>query len=568
MADNEINIFVQKFKRNPYRVDMLFTFVVRLSVDIFKKRFFRKKKNEIRIPIFNNNIDYTYTPLDFIDSTVLLNDIIHYHFPHKTDRDRLDDQFVHYTERFYELPFTNANEISERICIIKNWIVNNPIGQTVGWHAYAVSERIVNWCIFLSRFSNELDTEQKKLVLRSLYEQGEFLFNNFEYHLGHHNHLINNSRALLYSCGIFINESFTLKWRKKAFDVINKELRYQVLEDGVHAEQSSTYHLLLTRTLWELRELYAILNEPFEYECMLNKMVIYAKWLIRSDGSVPFTGHITPDWHWKELIGLSSLWIKNSSIQPSGYASIFKPNYCIGNETDESSVKVFSNSGIGIIKKKGIEIHFSNDPRCEIACHGDQNMLGMDISWKGTHLIWDAGLDSYNLNQNRQWFESWTGQSTCVINNIDPLVIGWRRKQLPLAYYKAHATLVQSDNISLNGSHTCFNRLPNSAELSRNISVENNKIIITDSVNSIGNNIYDAIFHFGSNILKIEDNEIIISDFKLGNKFSFIFPGNVKVTQMFFPYALAYGEKESGISIKIAGNVNQEEVFTYKIEKI
>jgi Heparinase II/III-like protein/Heparinase II/III N-terminus len=568
MADKEINIFAQKLKRNPYRMVMLFTFVMKLSGDIFKKRFFRKRKNKIHIPIFNNNIAYTYTPLDFINCTVLFNDIIHYHFPDKTAIDRLDDQFVHYTERFYELPFTNANEIGERITNIKNWVVNNPVGRTVGWHPYAVSERIVNWSIFLSRFSKELDNEQKKSVLRSLYEHSEFLFNNIEYHLGHHNHLINHSRALLYSCGIFRNEPFTFKWKKNAFDIINKELKFQVLEDGVHAEQSSTYHLLLTRTLWELRELYVILNEPFEYGSMLKKMVFYAKWLIRSDGSVPFTGHITPDWHWKELIGLSSLWVKNSPIQSSGYAHLFKPNYCIDYETDESSIVIFSHSGIGIIKNRGIEIHFSNDPRCEITSHGDQNMLGTDISWDGTHLIWDGGLDSYNLNQNRQWFESWTGQSTCVINNTNPLVINWRRKQLPRSHYKAIALLRQPDNASLKASHTCFKRLPNPVGLSRNISVNENKVIITDSVNSLGNNTYEAVFHLGSNRLKLLDNEIIISDLKMGNTFCFKFPGNIDIKQTPSPYALSYGEKGSGISIMITGNVNQKEVFTYKIEKL
>jgi hypothetical protein len=299
-------------------------------------------------------------------------------------------------------------------------------------------------------------------------------------------------------------------------------------------------------------------------------MVMYCKWLIRSNSSIPFLGHITPDIHWKELLGLATLWIKNTKIKASFYSTLFIPNYCFeeNNGSIIETVKIFPKSGLGIIKVDGIEIFLSNDPRCEIMCHGDQNQLGIDITWNNTVIVHDAGLDSYNLDSNRKWFESWQGQSTCVINNTNPIVSNWRRKQLPYEYYKATAIIEKSGIYGIKATHTCFNRLINVSKISREIAIIDKKIKITDAVLCNEISLYNVIFHFGSSNITLNNNEILISDFELGNNFRFCFPQSLKVELKTYPITLAYGVKTMGNSLFLyADKNNYEKEFNYFIEK-
>lgn len=567
MADQEIKIFIAKIKHNPFFCFLLIPFIYKLSLDIFKKKILRKPKVKFNIPVNTNIEDLDFIPLEFINSYSSNKERFFIHFEKHTDLDKNDEQFEHYLQRFNEVIFSEIHQLTITFNKIQNWIETNPIQKGVAWHSYNVSERMVNWCIFLSRFHSNLTNSQKQIILGSLYQHGAFLYQNFEHHLGHHNHLINNSRGLLYACAIFKNHDFINPWKKKSFEVIETEIKHQILDDGVHAEQSSVYHLLLTRTFWELKQLYKILNEPFNYNGILKKMLSYFKCIIKSNNSVPFLGHITPDIHWKEIVGFGAVMIKNSTIKKSVYAQLFKSDFIIEEEISNVSI-IFPKSGLGILKINSAEIYLSNDPRCQLFSHGDQNQLGIDISWFNTHLIRDSGLDSYNLNENRKWFESWQGQSCFTINNTDPIVSNWRRKQLPKYHYNANAS-IKSDNINtINANHNCLNRILKQTILSRKCQVFDDRILITDNVLNSDIVEYSAVFHFGSNIITHKNNELLITDSKMNNEFSFFIPDGLNWKLKSFPYAVAYGEKQIGTSILVNSLcATMENVFTYQIEK-
>ncbi|MDD1416740.1 heparinase II/III family protein, partial [Dolichospermum sp. ST_con] len=452
MPDIEIKIFIQKIKQKPFLWFLIIPFIYKLSIDLFQKKILKKPKVKFNIPVIAPLADLEFVPLEFINSYSSSLDKVFLHFEHQTEIDKKDEQLEHYLQRFNEVIFSEIDQLTITFNKIQNWIETNPIQKGVAWHSYNVSERIVNWSIFLSRFHSNLTHSQKQIILGSLYQHGAFLYQNFEHHLGHHNHLINNSRGLLYACAIFKNHDFINPWRKKSFEVIETEIKHQILDDGVHAEQSSVYHLLLTRTFWELKQLFKILNHPFNYNDCLKNMVTHFKWMIKTNNTVPFLGHITPAIHWKELVGLGTVMIKNSSIEKSVYAQLFNPDYII-EEENTNTIKIFSKAGIGILKTNNTEIYVSNDPRCQILSHGDQNQLGVDISWFNTHIIRDTGLDSYNLNDNRKWFESWQGQSGFTINDINPIVSNWRRKQLPASHYKATATFETNNVNTIKATH-------------------------------------------------------------------------------------------------------------------
>lgn len=567
MKDQELKIFFQKTIKNPLLWFLIFPFGYKLLLDVFRKKMVKKKNQKFvlievkKVEILKLNF------LLFVKKYSNFDKKTNLHFSANSQTDKLDQQYVHYNSRFYSLLFTNPEELENSVLELQNWLKNNPIKNNVAWHSYNVSERIVNWSIFLSRFSEYLSESDQQIIAQGIYKNAHFLFHNFEHHLGHHNHLINNARALLFATCLFEEKTSSL-WQEKAVSVLNSEMPFQVLDDGVHSEQSASYHLLLTRTLWELKELHTILNTSFSFENELKKMVQYAQYLIRKNNVIPFSGHITPDIHSKELIGLGTLWIQNSKFESSNYAQLFIPNYVTEALIDVNGLKLFANSGIGIINKDDIEIHFSNDPRTSILTHGDQNPLGIDVSWSNSHVIRDCGLHSYNLDVQRNSLESWQGQSTFTLNNLNPIVIDWRKKQLPSVYFKAIATLKKIENYGFIGSHTYFKRLVNPAELSRKIIVIDDKIEITDSIKSNKKYNYNALFHFGNHQTKIENNAVYIEDVLLKNKFIFTFQEDVVVELKSSIFASSYGVLEKGTSLFVSSKLKEKEsFFIYTIEK-
>ena len=568
MQDQEFKIFFQKTIKNPLLWFLILPFVYKLLLDVFRKKIMKKKSRQFvliedkKVEILKLNF------LLFVKKYSNLDKKTNLHFDLNSQTDKLDQQYVHYNSRFYSLLFANPEEIENSVLELQDWLKNNPIKNNVAWHSYNVSERIVNWSIFLSRFSEYLSEFDQQIIAQGIYKNTHFLYHNFEHHLGHHNHLINNARALLFATCLFKEEKASTLWQEKAMSVLNSEMPFQVLDDGVHSEQSASYHLLLTRTLWELRELYTILNASFSFENELKKMVQYAQYLIRKNNTIPFTGHVTPDFHFKELIGLATLWIRNSKIESSNYAQLFHQNFVVDANLLNIFLKLFPDSGIGIINNDEIEIHFTNDPRTSVLTHGDQNPLGIDVSWSNSHIIRDCGLHSYNLDENRNLHESWQGQSTFTLNNLNPIVIDWRKKQLPSVHFKAIATLKKIENYGFIGSHTYFKKLVNPAELSRKIIVIDDKIEITDSVKSNKNNNYNAVFHFGDHKTKIENNAVYIEDVLLKNKFIFTFSEDVDVELKSTIFASSYGVLENGTSLFVSSKLKEKETFfIYTIDK-
>ena len=168
-------------------------------------------------------------------------------------------------------------------------------------------------------------------------------------------------------------------------------------------------------------------------------MISYAIFFARADSTIPILGHITPDHPLKELIGLLPLWSdKIKNIKPSLLANIYgcveNNQKDISNINEKKSIKIFKDSGIGIIRSKHYQMTITNKVDGKIACHGDQNLCGITLWHSNTDIIKDLGVNSYNLNKRRVEEESWRGQSTFSVNSMNPIVSNWRKNQLPSSW--------------------------------------------------------------------------------------------------------------------------------------
>ena len=105
-----------------------------------------------------------------------------------------------------------------------------------GWEPYPTSLRLVNWLAYYERKGGELPPA----VHASVQRQYANLGGKIEYHLDG-NHLLENAIALTYTAYRLGDED-----GKRAYAaLLERQLRAQYLEDGMHYELSPAYHLLL-----------------------------------------------------------------------------------------------------------------------------------------------------------------------------------------------------------------------------------------------------------------------------------------------------------------------------------
>lgn len=127
--------------------------------------------------------------------------------------------------------------------LLLGWIDGTDPGHGVGWEPYPTSIRIMNWIQLLLVAGDSLAEATRQRVLRSLARQAAFLDSRLEYHI-QANHLQRNLSALVFA-GLFFGGGLSARWRGRRAGQLWKEVREQVLEDGVHYERSPMYHAVL-----------------------------------------------------------------------------------------------------------------------------------------------------------------------------------------------------------------------------------------------------------------------------------------------------------------------------------
>ena len=132
--------------------------------------------------------------------------------------------------------------------LLARWIAENPPGQGTGWEPYPTSLRIVNWLKWLLAGNAPVPG-----MLHSLAVQTRWLQRRLEHHLLG-NHLWANAKALVFAGACFEGEE-AQRWLQRGLELMQRELREQVLADGGHFERSPMYHAILTEDLLDLIQL-------------------------------------------------------------------------------------------------------------------------------------------------------------------------------------------------------------------------------------------------------------------------------------------------------------------------
>ncbi|MBK7850081.1 MAG: alginate lyase family protein [Bacteroidetes bacterium] len=332
------------------------------------------------------------------------------------------------------------------------------------YDSYCVSQRIMNWTSFLSRYeSNDLE------ILSFLWKQAYYLSVNPEYYLKN-NHLLDNGFALLRAGLFFGEERFFLAGQS----ILINELNKQLLNDGAHIELSPMYHCSV---LWRLLESidamqmvkqdYSPLN--FLLRDAASKMFGWLEAIVFANGELPS--------------------INDSAIDGApGLAALADYAHVLGIKCQHSTLGM---SGLRKFKNRHFEllVDVNGFTQASAPGHAHADALHFILHVFGSAFIVDTGVSVYEKGPVRSYERSTAAHNTVEIGGKNQSEIYGnfrvgRRARIVHLQEKGHMIEATHDGYKSSGAmHT------------RKFEFHDNEIVITDHIRQEGTSNGIAFLH-------------------------------------------------------------------------
>lgn len=280
--------------------------------------------------------------------------------------------------------------------MIINWIDNNPYAIGDGWHPYTISLRLTNWIATYQIFEDSitLDSDFNNRFIESLFLQYQYLQSNLEKDvLG--NHYFENIKALIIGSVFFDDKKVKEKFKKELL----KQLREQILQDGMHFELSPMYHKIILEDLIKIT--YWLKNEEIydDLTFYLQKMIDVTYSFEADFGKTPAFNDSADgvSKHYKPLLETCKKYFGLSSVTKTS----------------------FDESGFYIIKDSNKKLIFDTGEICPtyLPAHGHCDALSFELSINGSPFIVNSGTYQYESGKWRNFFRSTKAHNTISISS-------------------------------------------------------------------------------------------------------------------------------------------------------
>jgi hypothetical protein len=295
-------------------------------------------------------------------------------------------------------------------------------------HPYPTSLRIINTAKFVSKLDIKEDWLYQELVADL-----KFLSRRLEHHLLA-NHLLENAFAL-YIGGLITNQG---EFIQKGQKLLVRELKEQVLNDGMHCERSPMYHLIILERLLDALNFAQSTSDDLE--------AILESYAVRMTG-------LTMNWEDLDRIPM---------MQDSAYdvtltvPEILKYSKSLLGDDYPSKSNDLKDSGYRMLKSRSFNL-FANvgfiGPSYQPG-HAHADELNFELFYKGSPIIVDSGVSTYEKNK-RRLLERSTNSHNCVVlgDNSSDVWSGFRVGK------RATVNIGLDDDQKLTASHDGFGRL-------------------------------------------------------------------------------------------------------------
>lgn len=359
--------------------------------------------------------------------------------------------------------------------LIARWIAENPPACGTGWEPYPTSLRIVNWVKWALAGQNLGRDAEASLAL-----QAQWLSKSIEIHLLG-NHLLSNAKALWFA-GLFFKGAVAERWARKGFNIVQRELREQILPDGGQFERSPMYHALALEDVLDLVNVTGSfclavpkLASVEQTETLVRCAAGMCRWLAamcHPDGEIAFfndaaTGIAASPAALFEYGARLGLPVTTppaeglTHLATSGYVRLARGEW----------LALFDAAPVGPDYVPG---------------HAHADTLSFEVSWRGHRVICNSGTSRYGCSTTRDWERSTAAHSTVEIDGESSSEVWHSFRVARRAYPVGLEVATESPQLRVSCGHDGYARLPGRPLHRRTFEVDADGITWTDEVVGTG----------------------------------------------------------------------------------
>lgn len=466
-----------------------------------------------------------------------------------------------------------------------DWIEQNPYKKSVNWtSAMEVAIRSLNIITGLIFFNNYncLPDKEKKIIEKSLYEHGEFIYGNLENSNGiTGNHYMSNIMGLIWISLYFDQEDPTVsKWISFGVDELKKEMEIQYFDDGSNYEGAPAYHKLTSEmvilTMILLKENDMDLNEKYWDKMKVN--IDYLISMTKDDGFLPLFG----DNDSGRILIFSDYFsinknLSNKVITPYYHQMGMTISSCgkyFYRDKDNNKSRVYFNDTLKNIFNQGGYYNLKNNDfsiyiRCGqlsfggLGVHSHNDQLSFELTYKGKNFFVDAGTYHYTKSvQMRSKDKTTTVHNTLFLKNGSAVIEQNNFNEIYLFELKekTNSKCKYYDEKTFEGEHYGYKDM-GTIHL-RKFEVDNvkNSVSIYDQLKKIDTKTIKVKYSPNLNFLLHPNVEVeIINDYSLNlknGKETLNIYSEEKLVLNKASYSKAYGLIENTQAINISGFMN------------
>ncbi|ODS34680.1 MAG: hypothetical protein SCARUB_00116 [Candidatus Scalindua rubra] len=428
---------------------------------------------------------------------------------------------------------------------IDSWIEQNPFEMGINWITKLdIGIRVISW-IFAIRFfchSIHYTADINFKIIKMIYLQISHIQKNLSYGSSASNHLIGQGAALAL-VGILCPElTISAELQEQGTKVLLQESGRQIFKDGVHMEQSTSYHAFVLD--YYLTYIFiAQLNNIIVYDEIIQnvkKMCIFLAYLKANLGFVPHIGDgdegqairfsTDPEQDFDACLSTGAVLFSSKRIKSAVKVFEEKSFWLTGVDGYES----FKALGSGLNPRKSFAYpdsgYFSmiseqDDNQFGLMLdsgplgfgspsgHGHADALSFVIGLNGHPFIVDPGTYIYTCKKDwREYFRGSHAHNVITVDNqsqsqsIAPFI--WKRKaktDLIDWYTSAHFDYFR-------GKHDGYIRLPDPVTCERIVLfVKPGFFVIDDNLNACKWHNYQMRFHFAPDVSVSNEDEFHIT---------------------------------------------------------
>lgn len=333
---------------------------------------------------------------------------------------------------------------------IESWIDSNPINKGPNWLcSQEISLRILNWCYALYYYQNS------KSLTEQLWQKIQQVIYASIHHIYHHisfsriavrnNHAITETLFLTLSNLLFPFIPETKQWSKKGERWFEKEINYQIYDDGTFLQFSMNYNRVVVQLLSLGISIYSLNNKCFSsniYKKAYRTLNFLCQSMQNENGQLPNYGSNDgalffplSDTDYRDYRPqLNTLHYiltgKNLFIE----SIIKEDSFWLGNVTIEDSfLPILQKQGIQQFINGGYYLCRNNDYFTFIRCgnHKDRpaqaDNLHLDIWYKGENILRDSGTHQYNTDATLlDYFMGSKSHNVVMVENYSQMLKGGR----------------------------------------------------------------------------------------------------------------------------------------------